>query len=209
MLTGRDTLRLMISAGAIALVTAAYALAQNEPFFQENYPKDFSLTNATPTPLTRSTPGDRKPAPGPVSKKDSIASEPPKPETSPTARAELASASDDKEGIKIIQIGLVSSAMNKEHLWENLQSLSDTVKRFDFLAGPIFMVGPKKAYDRLELEAAMGRYSMSLPDVRQHGPAKRDFSMSPTWILRTTKGEVILEGLPLSKYINSRGEFVE
>lgn len=204
-----------LSNGNLALVTAAIlaglsvsrvtSAQETDGFFRENYPKDFRLDNLKPTPRTRTTPRPTEKAP--VSTKPSTPS-PSEPNATPTAPA-VDSALDAKSGAKVVSIGLVSSAMDKEHLRENLETMSSAMKRYDLVQGAIWMIGPKKAYDRLELEQMMGEYSLSLPDVTKNKPVTVDIKLSPTWILHTTEGRVLLEGLKLERYINSRGEFVE
>jgi hypothetical protein len=116
---------------------------------------------------------------------------------------------EDREGTKIIWVGAVLSSSNSDHIVEKLDELAEEAVKFDLMLGPIFLVG------NTDVEA-ISRHVLKLEKrqaiitYRHEVPAKYSaVKLSPTWIMQTAKGQILLEGLgPLKQNLNKNGELI-
>jgi len=120
-------------------------------------------------------------------------------------------ASEDSEivsGSKIINIGLVVNAVNKKHFSQVMEKLMTTVDDFDLDSGHVYLNGLTFEKDDYILTPLIARGS----SMSYHFtvPEQFNISLSPTWIIQTAEGLILLEGVKnLNRYINKKGEFVE
>ena len=120
-------------------------------------------------------------------------------------------ASNNQEivsGSKIISLGLVVNAINKKHFSQVMEKLMTTVDDFDLDAGQIYLNGiiNESMYPLITPMVARGSIASSHFTI----PEEFNISYSPTWIIQTSEGRILLEGVSnLRRYINKKGEFVE
>lgn len=110
---------------------------------------------------------------------------------------------------KVLAIGGIVNALDKAHLQEKMKELAEVAERFDFDIGKIWAVGTipniTQTEEMLFLVARNG-----VVEAAEEAPARYKVKLSPTWIVRTPEGEILLEGTgPLAQHFNLRGEFVE
>ncbi|MGI6524368.1 MAG: hypothetical protein ACOX2O_03615 [Bdellovibrionota bacterium] len=114
----------------------------------------------------------------------------------------------EQHGKKIINIGAAINGVDQDHLKREIQKLIEAVDKHDLDAGEIFLITQNYA----------AASDIALPLVVRGGivtfpaqvPAEYNATISPTWILQTEEGKIVLEGVDdLNRYINKKGEFVE
>jgi len=110
---------------------------------------------------------------------------------------------------KVISVGGILNALDKVHFQEKARELLEVVERHDLDVGFIWAVG---SFDNLttvpemmSLVARNGVGELAERTTEKYATVK----ISPTWILRTPDGDIVLEGTgPLAQHFNVRGEFV-
>lgn len=122
----------------------------------------------------------------------------------------------DKEIYKVISVGAVINGVNKKHLEEYVQRFQELIKDRDFPVGKLKIVGPPehigKFYQYLEAnptEENLTKLFQGLlnTEMALEVPAELNISSSPTWVIQTDKGTVLLEGYKdPRKFFNKKGE---
>lgn len=110
--------------------------------------------------------------------------------------------------LPVSAIGLVIDCSSPEVVSEGISSLESLLSRFDLASGDVLLVGctnPPSGDSVMRIAARGGI-------LRMVGKPPQEFNLkrSPSWILSTSKGLVILDGVKDPKrYLNSKGQFVE
>lgn len=115
--------------------------------------------------------------------------------------------------IPITRIGAIWNSEDKVKLPELLGELNSAITEKNIRPGVIYLVGqaidPTEYFDSGNLFGplfAAGGVPLSVPKV----PPKYPVTSSPTWIIETEQGSILLEGIhSLSRYVNASGEFVD
>ena len=110
---------------------------------------------------------------------------------------------------KVLSIGGVINAVDKTHFDAKLKELLEVVERYDLDVGFIWAIGSVQnlmsSPEALYLVARQG-----IVEAAEAAPEHYKIKMSPTWVLRTPEGEILLEATgPLAGHFNMKGEFVE
>jgi hypothetical protein len=110
---------------------------------------------------------------------------------------------------KVLSVGGVINAVDKAHFDEKLKELLEVVDRYDLNVGFIWAIGSVQnimnSPNALFLVARQG-----VIEAAEEAPDHYNIKRSPTWVLRTPKGEILLEATgPLAAHFNMKGEFVE
>ena len=123
----------------------------------------------------------------------------------------------DKPGIKIEAIGIIVNADDVPHFAAHLKTLTRTALKLDIPIQKTLVMGDFLKFMRSKESRDMVGDSLfwvpmlgsQLKPTRRF-PKEYNVKLSPTWILSTKKGEVLLEGVTnLKKYINSKGEYMD
>ena len=110
---------------------------------------------------------------------------------------------------RVLSIGGVINAVDKTHFDAKLKELLEVVERYDLDVGFIWAIGSVQnlmsSPEALYLVARQG-----IVEAAEAAPEHYKIKMSPTWVLRTPEGEILLEATgPLAAHFNMKGEFVE
>jgi hypothetical protein len=110
--------------------------------------------------------------------------------------------------LRVRAIGGIINSVDIPHYEKSLQQLVDLAVAKDLDVSTVYVMGNMKTSSETELitkilgRGGVVRFVNSIP-------AGYDVSYSPTWIVKTKEGEVLLEGVSgLEKYFNQRGEFL-
>lgn len=111
---------------------------------------------------------------------------------------------------KVLAIGGILNALDKEHFQAKARELLDVVERHDLDVGFIWAIGSfdnlTTVPEMLNLVARNGVVELAEAPPEKYASVK----LSPTWIVRTPDGDIVLEGTgPLAQHLNVRGEFVQ
>lgn len=114
---------------------------------------------------------------------------------------------NEARGVPIVAVGAVISAHDTKHLLDALKELARTVKPAQigivYVVGSLQSLAPDEFVEAFEsLGAAPIKFVSSIPEGL-------NIKRSPTWIVHTVQGRVLLEGIKLASRINSQAEFVE
>lgn len=110
---------------------------------------------------------------------------------------------------KVVALSAIISTMDAKHFDEVLGELKDVAVKYDFPVHNIWAPGDLKA-----LESAQAKFlpimargaTVSFGNV----PKRYLATLSPTWIIETTEGEIVMEATgPLMENFNENGEFVD
>ncbi len=120
--------------------------------------------------------------------------------------------SDARAGVKVKSIGAIFSTGTAGRMQSDMQILLSATKEINVTAGHIFYIMaqfPDFSNGRELFKPALdigGDVHIRLSLPAEYSQVKS----TPTWIISTVKGDVLLEGVldPL-QYFNSKGEFVE
>ncbi len=115
---------------------------------------------------------------------------------------------DNLEANPIRRISLVINAKEGPHLSDGITQLIDIASKYDLKIGTIYRIGWTTALVPARTMPVFLVQGGKFKDV-DAPPAKYPVKKSPTWIVETDKGEIILEGFPiLDRFVNSKGQFV-
>lgn len=116
---------------------------------------------------------------------------------------------DFEKRLKVRSIGVILNSDDKEHALEKLRELSELATEHDWTIGAIYALGDlanialTKEMRMLQVRGAMLTQRDSLP--KRYEAIK----LSPTWLVNTDEGEVILEATgKLKRNFNSSGEYL-
>lgn len=213
-------MRIIVLLGMLlALCLPVQAEPQHTRKSTEFFPKNFVVRRAGKETATRANtaePIPRKPGVPNVSR--SGVSQPSGSGTSQDTPGDETTALPETEElasdpIPITRIGAIWNSEDKEKLPELLGELNVAITEKNIRPGIIYLVGqaidPTEYFDSGNLFGplfAAGGVPLSVPKV----PPKYPVTSSPTWIIETEQGSILLEGVySLSRYVNASGEFVD
>lgn len=112
------------------------------------------------------------------------------------------------ESKKIKWLGLIIKMDQEKHFLENLDNLIGISDRYEIDIAKVYAIGDfSSKYNNYSSKIyARGEGGIS---YQNHVPKKFEVKLSPTWLIATEEGLIILEGLKLERYINAQGQFVE
>lgn len=111
------------------------------------------------------------------------------------------------KGKQVITIGAIIDGTNKRHYEQCIQSLFKLSDKFEFDLDKIYITSLLNNIDKESILSLLVRGATVSPVPAP--PEEYNVTASPTWIVQTEDGQVVLEGIvDLGRYFNSRGEFV-
>lgn len=116
-------------------------------------------------------------------------------------------ATNEPRGVPLEAIGAIVNAVDKRHMNLALAELARHTKNVTL--GPVYLVGSLGSFSEDELIEMMQSLGAAPTKFVAQPPDEYRVSRSPTWILFTPQGKVLLEGVRLSTRVNAMGEFVE
>lgn len=116
---------------------------------------------------------------------------------------------ESKEGNKIIWLGAIINSTDSKHTVEKLKELNEEANKYDLMVGPVFLVGNTDIASVHEMLGPLQK-RQGLIDFRSEIPKKyKEVKSSPTWIMQTEKGQILLEGTgALKRNFNKSGQLV-
>jgi len=197
--------------GALLISGLVQAQPQKRPqFFEQDYPKKImqgttvigDAPNGAATPVTAQDQSE-------TGSHSAFESEPDlSPSPSPTPTTPVIDPRDKLEATPIRRISAVLDATDSEHYEGYLKQLVDAGFKFNLKVGEVYSLGelpPIKDNEVLLGIKVLGGDFLMVNAPPQKYPVKK----SPTWIMKTVRGEIILEGFPeLGRFLNSRGQYV-
>lgn len=194
--------------GAISLNSFAQEKKASE-FFEHDFAGKILQGQASPSP-TEAAPEESErsegvnpiPTPRPMFESEEEKTLDPSESPAPDERDRLSAH-------PIKSLGVILNAMKPDHAKEYVAQLASVAFKYDLPIHNIYYVGPIHNFpedtDRLTVKLQGG--SIEGGDAP---PEKYPVKRSPTWIIETEKGEILLEGfLQLERFVNSKGQFVE
>ncbi|MDC0357847.1 hypothetical protein OAO01_03455 [Oligoflexia bacterium] len=119
-------------------------------------------------------------------------------------------------GIPLKSIGVILNSSDNMHFLSNLKNLIQTAIKYDLSISRVYAIGklPRLDADEEQFSYTKDMFTLWLLDglllPSDKIPKEYNVTRSPTWILNTSEGEILLEGmLTLEKHLNSKGEFVD
>ncbi len=114
-----------------------------------------------------------------------------------------------ERAIPVKAIGGILNSLDPEHYQKSLEQLTSLAISRDMNIGTIYAIGDMKvASDTPYMGKIMARGGVV--HIVSNIPKGYEVSLSPTWIVKTDEGEVLLEAVGgLDKYFNQRGEFID
>jgi len=111
-------------------------------------------------------------------------------------------------GLKVLSIGAVINSYNEKHFNAEVDKLLKVADKYDLNVGEVFTIGPETKENTKNDLPLLARGAVIVPQF--FIPAEYDIRVSPTWILTTSEGQILLEGVTsVERYLNMRGEFIE
>lgn len=201
--------------GAMVVVVATTASAQErKPFFERDFAKNPLEEGATARPerdRSAAQPDTASETTPEVSASDAV--------TRAKERIDALSEGKESKGQteltalatthKVLSVGAVLNSLDKPHFEEKMKELLEVVDRYDFDVGFIWAIGSvQNLVNSPEAIYLVARRAMI--EAAEAPPEHYKISMSPTWVIRTAAGEILLEATgPLAANFNAKGEFVE
>ena len=195
----------------VTTISCSPAYAQNPQESMQFFPKNYVTKTGQANHQAQIQVPSPAESPGPTA---------PQSNTDTTALPPPEQALPAKEGIfeeaagkPIKSIGAIWSTANPDTLRHDLEQLGSTVSNFGIAPGLLYLVGP--LIDPGDFIEGPGSFAPllaagALPMAVQAVPPQYPVTRSPTWLVETTEGTILLEGVTnLSRYLNSRGEFVD
>ena len=126
-----------------------------------------------------------------------------------SSEAEVSALPNNTPGIPIKWIGAVLATQDQQHFQNSVNDLIMNSDKYDLSLGEITLVGPPKGLSgKTDLIMALTVREAGT-SFRSKPPEEYKIERSPTWIIGTAEGEILLEGAgPLSRFLNDKGEFV-
>lgn len=196
--------------GAAMTYTASTALAQTkEPksFYDSGYAD--SPLKGSPSESHKAQAPDRVVAPEARVKLRDSGHEDQTARTS-TPATEFSKEKLSGKPLPINSLSLIVDTGDNEQVFTALHDMAELVVRYSIHPGAIFLYGnpqiPSDApYDWVTLVTLGARIS-SQPDILEKYPVKS----SPSWIVDTPEGEIVLEGFSTpEQFLNSDGKFIQ
>lgn len=210
--------KLVAAAVSIEVAAAQDSKAPKE-FFDQDYaksplksdsgvgvPREGRKPRNRATPQVAPNPAGGKASTPDGSKADAVAAD-----DAPADNSSALGALFPREGksLPIVRIGVILNTLNQQHASEVLDELSALATKYDYEIGTIFSIGNpgsvahSDAFMKLLLRGAKLHDQVRVPE------AYNAVRLSPTWIVQTQDGQVLLEATgPLKSFLNERGELL-
>ena len=111
--------------------------------------------------------------------------------------------------IPVRSIGGIINSLDAQHYTNSLQQLTDFARAKNLNIGTIYTLGDMRiATENPNVPKVVARGGV----VRMVSniPQGYNVNLSPTWVLKTDEGEILLEAVgPLEKYFNQKGEYLD
>jgi len=113
-------------------------------------------------------------------------------------------------GVPVSFVSLVVNGLETDHAYEMIHQLSELCLKYKITPGMIYVVGmldihTDAPYDYARVVARGGGFKLDAEVLDKY-----KISHSPSWIVVTEKGDVVLEGVSsIDKFFNGRGMFIE
>lgn len=136
-----------------------------------------------------------------------------KPTIAPMKSEETTPGEGDLTGLQralpVRSIGGVVNSLDAEHYAKSLQTLTEFAIAKNLDIGTIYTLGDMKiATDSPLVTKVVARGGVV--HIVSNVPKGYDVNLSPTWIVKTDEGEILLEAVgPLEKYFNQAGQFLD
>ncbi len=187
---------------------------ERKPFFERDFAKNPLEEQATPRPERTGPPADEDGT-------EVAGAEPPATDAALQVKERLEALAEGKEATqptditaltkthKVLSVGGVINALDKDHFQEKMKELLEVVDRYDFDVGFIWAIGSvQNLVNSPEAIFLVARQAMI--EAAEAPPEHYKITMSPTWVIRTPEGEILLEATgPLAANFNTKGEFIE
>lgn len=164
---------------------------------------------ATPTPTPSPTPDAIAAQALETLKQANLISEPVV-ESGDAKVAAMAEKGEKIELVKVRSVSAILSALDSRDFQSRLRDLLDVADKYDLDVGPIYAVGDLRlVYDSENIIPLVAR-GATIGVVDEPPEPYASVKRSPTFILDTEKGQVILEGFfSIQRFLTSKGEFVD
>lgn len=131
-----------------------------------------------------------------------------------SAAAEEDLSYEEAEGIKALSISLIVNSDDREHYFKALKELLEVSKLRKIDTGAVMALGNHQQklfqdikYRELHIEVLKQKGRFSYP--KEMPDQYKTVKLSPTWVVQTEKGRIILEAPGrLRKFFNKKGEVV-
>ena len=126
---------------------------------------------------------------------------------SPTPSAE-ATPAEERGGLPISEVRVFVNAMERSHLLDVVAEYGSLATKYDLTSSGLISVGG--FFKRDEIPPELTRLLLLGTPIAPFGlvPPKYKVERSPTWVLVTAEGEIVLEGfMSIDKFLNRKGEF--
>lgn len=119
--------------------------------------------------------------------------------------------SAEVSGIKVSELSLVVNSIERTHFKQTFSEYISTLRKLKIKAGTLYAVGAypdefmlAPSPESLEFIQKKGRF---IPVTK--APKEYKVTLSPTWLVKTSQGVVVLEGIEDPKVLlNAKGEYI-
>jgi len=200
-----------IGFGLLLVTRVAYAQAPDVGYYQHDYARTPLAEKSDARQLPRGrlalptpTPDDSAAAPDPAPEHEgeataSTPSPTPTPQESPV---------EETAGIPISEVKVFVNAIERSHFLDVVAEYGSIAAKYNLTSSGLIAVGG--FFGRDDVPPEMTRLLLLGTPVAPFGlvPPKYKVERSPTWVLTTEKGEIVIEGfMSIDKFLNRKGEF--
>lgn len=197
--------------GALSMLVVAFTLI-GACAFGEDDSNQFYEQNYASSPLQSETiiPGKgEEHVDLPIEKRQSTKAKNPeaKPakETNPDT---VSNVMDTRKGVKVKTIGGILNARDSKHFEVELGNLLSIATQYDLDVGKIYSLGHYDGSNGTQMLKVIARGGSI--EITWVVPEEYQVTRSPTWILDSEDGQIVLEAPEsLKRYFNTKGEFIE
>ncbi len=116
----------------------------------------------------------------------------------------------DQNGIEIKWLGLIVSTKDSGIINNALSNLGEIVKKHQIKVGYIYLVGAPTGFQSFGKKLPILVENGAVIKFVQAVPDKYEIKRTPSWIVATEKGEILLDGVVnISGFLNSNGELLD
>lgn len=117
---------------------------------------------------------------------------------------------DEDAGLAVLEVGAILNSDDAEHYRDVLLELADVAREHDFKIGRIETIGDMRNLGQHLPESLKLLARGATIHAKSRPPEKyKNIKKSPTWIVRTDQGEVLLEGVrPLARVFSRKGKLI-
>ena len=183
----------------LIFLIASECLAQPKDFYEQDFPKSPLDTKSIPSSDNDDLDSSK------IQKQDTLKTKKQK----KSKKEKITASIMEVSGTKIKSIGVIVAGEDTKHLEETFLTLKKTASEKKLPIGEITAWGgfPEKIDEHLMTAMVImgAQLKVALDPADTYS-----ITQSPTWVLETKDGVVLLEGIDRAdRYINSKGEFVE